>query len=72
MVLHRRQETSGVTQSGFGLPVTFSMVPGIKILAGCAREDGELVLDMLELKVECQLEHKVHVTLYKIGKSNII
>ena len=61
MVLHRRQETSGVTQSGFSIPVTSSMVPGIKILAGFARKDGELVLDMLELQVECQLEHKVHV-----------
>ena len=35
------------------------MVPRIKILGMFAREDGELVADLIELPVHCEFENKV-------------
>ena len=54
----------GVTQTNFTLPVTHNMVPKTKILAGFARTDGELVMDLLEIEIDCELEHKVHIVVY--------
>ena len=35
------------------------MVPRIKVLGVFAREDGELVADLIELEVDCTLQHRV-------------
>ena len=35
------------------------MIPRMKILGVFARSDGELVADLIELPVECELENKV-------------
>ena len=37
------------------------MTPNIKVLGIFAREDGELVADLIELSVNCELENEVHV-----------
>ena len=48
-----------VNEASIALPITASMVPGARVLVGFARTDGELVMDLLEVKVDCQLENKV-------------
>ena len=35
------------------------MVPKVKVLGVFARTDGELVADLIELTVQCQLENQV-------------
>ena len=35
------------------------MVPRVKVLGVFAREDGELVADLIELDVHCTLQHRV-------------
>ena len=64
ILLHNKLDVAtssdeGVTQTGFTVPITHNMVPKTKILAGFARTDGELVMDLLEIEIECELEHKV-------------
>ena len=41
------------------LPVTHAGVPRVKVLGVVAREDGELVADLIEIPVTCQLENQV-------------
>ena len=41
------------------IPIVVSSVPRVKVLAVVAREDGELVADVIELPVSCELEHEV-------------
>ena len=41
------------------IPIVASSVPRVKVLAVVAREDGELVADVIELPVSCELEHEV-------------
>ncbi len=64
--LHNKLDTmaasgQAVNEASIVLPITASMVPGARVLAGFARTDGELVMDLLEIKVDCQLENKVCV-----------
>ena len=35
------------------------MAPRVKVLAVFSREDGELVADLIELPVRCELENEV-------------
>ena len=42
-----------------GFTVTREMVPQVKALAMFAREDGELVADLIELPVCCEIEDRV-------------
>jgi CD109 antigen len=44
------------------IPIVASSVPRVKVLAVVAREDGELVADVIELPVSCELEHEVAVS----------
>ena len=41
------------------IPIVTLSVPRMKVLAVVAREDGELVADVIELPVRCELEHEV-------------
>ena len=41
------------------LPISHAGVPRVKILGVVAREDGELVADLIEIPVTCQLENQV-------------
>jgi len=63
VVLHNVIDTSklrkGVKYAQFSIKVTHNMTPRIKILSLFARLDGELVADLLELNVLCELKHKV-------------
>ena len=64
--LHNKLDTlaasgQAVNEASIALPITASMVPGARVLVGFARTDGELVMDLLEVKVDCQLENKVCV-----------
>ena len=60
--LHRASFDSGrepVRAINASFPVTHSMVPRAKVLGVVAREDGELVTDLIEVPVACELEHEV-------------
>jgi len=60
--LHRATFDSGreaVTAINASFPVTHAMVPRAKVLGVVAREDGELVADLIEVPVTCELEHAV-------------
>ena len=60
--LHRASFDSGheaVTAINASFPVTHAMVPRAKVLGVVAREDGELVADLIEVPVTCELEHAV-------------
>ena len=54
-------ERGGTTSATVSLRLTTAMAPRVKVLAVFAREDGELVADLLELEVQCQLENQVCV-----------
>lgn len=41
------------------IPIDKAGVPRVKVLGVIAREDGELVADIIELPVKCELEHQV-------------
>ena len=41
------------------IPIVASSVPRVKVLGVIAKDDGELVADVIELPVSCELEHKV-------------
>ena len=53
------------------VPITHEGVPRVKILAVVARDDGELVADLIEIQVSCQLEHEVttiqHIMLHLLS-----
>ncbi|CAI8027819.1 Murinoglobulin-1, partial [Geodia barretti] len=53
---------NGVTAMTVDLPVTHAGVPRVKVLGVVAREDGELVADLIEIPVTCQLENQVGVS----------
>lgn len=52
-------ERRGVTSATVSFRVTFEMVPRVKVLGLFAREDGELVADLIELEVACDLRNDV-------------
>ena len=52
-------ERDGTTSTQVSFRVTHEMVPRIKVLGVFAREDGELVADLIELEVDCTLRHRV-------------
>ena len=45
----------------FTITISYDLVPGFKLLVFFAREDGELVADMIEVKVMCEFKHKVKI-----------
>jgi len=49
-----------VRKQEFTISISYDLVPGFKLLVFFAREDGELVADMIEVKVMCELKHKVN------------
>ena len=51
--------TRGIKRIFATIPIVALSVPRVKVLAVVAREDGELVADVIELPVSCELEHKV-------------
>lgn len=51
---------SVVRKQEFTISISYDLVPGFKLLVFFAREDGELVADMIEVKVMCELKHKVN------------
>ena len=53
-----------VSSLNVSLPVTQASVPRMKVLGVVARDDGELVADVIDVEVACQLEHQVRYTLY--------
>ena len=50
---------NGTTSAEVSFRVTYDMVPRVKVLGVFAREDGELVADLIELDIECSLQHRV-------------
>jgi len=48
-----------VRKHEFTITISYDLVPGFKLLVFFAREDGELVADMIEVKVMCEFKHKV-------------
>ncbi len=52
-------ERKGVTTATVSFRVTHEMVPKVKVLGLFAREDGELVADLIELTVACNLKNNV-------------
>ncbi|XP_064400639.1 C3 and PZP-like alpha-2-macroglobulin domain-containing protein 8 [Halichondria panicea] len=55
-------ERGGVTTATVSFRVTHEMVPKVKVLGLFAREDGELVADLIELTVACDLKNDVHLS----------
>jgi len=49
-----------VQQHEFTISISYDLVPGFKLLVFFAREDGELVADMIEVKVMCEFKQKVN------------
>ena len=49
----------GTTKINATIPMVASYVPRVKVLGVVARDDGELVADVIELPVSCELEHEV-------------
>lgn len=47
------------TETNFSISITHEMVPNFKLLVFFAREDGELIADLMEVKVKCELKEKV-------------
>ena len=47
------------TETDFTISITHEMVPNFKLLVFFAREDGELIADLMEVKVKCELKEKV-------------
>ena len=52
-------EREGVTSATVSFRVTYEMVPKVKVLGVFAREDGELVADLIELEVHCEFQNDV-------------
>jgi len=51
--------TPAQTEREFTISITHELVPSFKLLAFFAREDGELIADLIEVKVECELKEEV-------------
>ena len=51
--------TPALTEREFPVSIAHEMVPSFKLLVFFAREDGELVADLMEIKVKCELKGKV-------------
>ena len=64
MVNYTTIETNTPTQAEmeFTISITHEMVPSFKLLVFLAREDGELIADLMELQVKCELKEKVAKT----------
>lgn len=63
VLLHQASFTTtssiGVKVMKATIAIDIASVPRVKVLGVIAREDGELVADIIELPVKCQLEHQV-------------
>lgn len=59
-------ERNGTKSTVVSFRVTHEMIPRVKVLGVFAREDGELVADLIELDVQCILRHRVgwHILQY--------
>ena len=55
-------ERQGVTSATVSFRVTYEMVPKVKVLGVFAREDGELIADLIELEVHCEFQNDVSQT----------
>ena len=51
--------TPAQTEREFTLSITHELVPSFKLLVFFAREDGELIADLMEVKVKCELKERV-------------
>ena len=51
--------TPAQTKTEFTISITHGLVPSFKLLVFFAREDGELIADLMELKVMCKLKENV-------------
>ena len=49
----------GQTRMKFTVPITHALVPSFNLLVFFACNDGEIVADFVEVKVECDLKEKV-------------
>ena len=43
----------------FTISITHELAPNFQLLVFFAREDGELIADLIEVKVKCELKEKV-------------
>ena len=61
MQLHRATIESGsaVKEINATFQVTHAMVPAVKVMAVVAKQDGELVADIITVHVKCELRHTV-------------
>ena len=51
--------TPAQTEREFTISITHELVPKFNLLVFFAREDGELIADLMEVKVDCELKEKV-------------
>ena len=56
---HSATNEDGDTAMTVELPIIHAGVPRVKVLGVVAKRDGELVADLIEIPVTCQLEHEV-------------
>ncbi len=52
-------QRNGTKSAVVSFHITYEMIPRVKVLGVFAREDGELVADLIELDVQCSLRHRV-------------
>ena len=63
-----RISSGGTMSAAVGFFITKDVVPLVKILGVFVREDGELVADLIELPVQCEMENEVYR--YVLGLDN--
>ena len=62
----------GQTRMKFTVPITHALVPGFNLLVFFARNDGEIVADFVEVKVECDLKEKVKEENLQISEWHVL
>ena len=60
-------ERNGTTSTVVSFHATHEMIPRVKVLGVFAREDGELVADLIELDVKCSFRHRVGLMSFDCG-----
>ena len=53
--------TPAQTETEFTISITHDLVPSFKLLSFFVGEDGELIADLIEVNVKCELKEKVRM-----------
>lgn len=51
--------TPALKEREFTISITHELAPSFQLLVFFAREDGELIADLIEVKVRCELKEEV-------------